>query len=361
MKSELKAYLCSILNAYWNNSLQICEMSLSKEEMEEVCCFTRCNRIEGYIYNVLKNHNESNPLFQQCKLIYEENLRTYDRAIEEIKYVCKCLENEQGLYAMVNGSYTIPFVCKPGERIQRDIDICISNQGYPQIERVLLNNDFFQATYKDGIIRKASRVEKIVALKNSQYIIPFYKGSYNDEIEDIWVDIDVCNLSEQEFKKLLSPKSLSNGCFVNCFDLETNIVYSCKSIYSKIKNYRYLQAKQDCVLHYFCELVQMIKANSDVISWDKVVQRSILLDLEPAVFYGFSVILDVFCEAFSDGQIAYFNSLLSKLQKPDISSMKAIYDEKGSMKYRYDCSESDYLFQLHREELLLEQKELLEG
>lgn len=357
MKAELKAYICEILNKYWNNTTEISKTLISKEDMDDLYCFIKNNRIEGYLYRTLKKKSENNTLFRYCELLYEENLKVYDKIIEEIKYVAKCLGNIKDGYAMVNGSYAIPFVCEPGERIQKDIDICVSRQGYEMIRKELIDHGFVQAIIENEKIREASRIEIKVAFMNNKYIIPYYKECQDERIGNIWVDIDICELDDADFNILLEKRLLSENLEVYCFDLETNIVYVCKTLYMKVKTYQYVRAKQDYVLFYFCQLNQMIWGNYHTISWEKVEQRSKVMKAENAVYYAVFVLLDLFGESYSDSQRKDLGALKYNLKSLDCSFMNCIYDEKELKKYVYECSDTDYLFHLNREELLKENKE----
>ncbi len=357
MKAEIKAYICEILNKCWNNAIEISNIVISKEDMDEICCFIKNNRIEGYLYRALKKESENNTLFRYCELLYEENVKVYDKTIEEIKYVAECLGNVKDRYAMVNGSYAIPFVCKPGERIQKDIDICVSGQGYERIRKELIDHGFVQAIIEKEKIREASRIEIKVAFRNNKYIIPYYKECQDERIGNIWVDIDVCEFGDVDFNILLEKRVLSEKLEIYCFDLETNIVYVCKTLYTKVKNYRYVRAKQDYVLFYFCQLNQMIWGNYDTISWEKVEQRSKVMKSENAVYYAVSVLLDLFGVSYSDLQRNDLGALVCNLKRLEPSFMNCIYDVKELKKYVYECSDIDYLFHLNREELLKENKE----
>lgn len=354
MKVEIKTYICEILNRCWNNAIEISNIDVSKEDMDELCCFIKSNRIEGYLYRVLKNKRENNTLFWYCESLYEENLKVYDKTIEEIKYVAECFGKVKDTYAMVNGSYAIPFVCRPGERIQKDIDICVSRQGYEKIHKELVNHGFSQAIIDGNKIREASRIETIVAFRNNKYVIPYYKKCQNEKIRNLWIDIDVCELDDEDFSILLEKRALSEKLEIYCFDVETNIVYVCKTIYTRVKTYRYMKAKQDYVLFYFCQLNQIIMDNYDIISWEKVEQRSKIMKSVRAVYYSVSILLELFGISYSDLQRNRLGDLVCNLKEPDFSFMNHVYDEKELKEYVYECSDTDYLFHLKREELLKE-------
>lgn len=356
MKEELKEYIRGILNSCWDSTIGLPYNIISEKEMKEINCFIKNNRIEGYLYRVLQKEEKSNFIFYYCESLYKENLKTYNKIISSIKHVAECLKNLKDGYAFVNGSYFIPFVCKPGERIQKDIDIFVDKKEYEQIHKQLVNHGFVQSIIDGDIIREANRIERTVAFMNNKYVIPYYKKCQDENIGDIWIDIDLCDFSDIDFKIFLEKRSFSENLEIICLDLETNIVYACKTIYTKVKNYRYMRQKQDNALFYFCELNQMIQNNYDAVSWTKVEQRGKEMQLENAIYYTVSVLLELFGISYTDLQRNTLCDLKCNLKIRNLSFMNHIYDEKEHKVYRYDCSNIDYLFDMHREELLKENK-----
>jgi len=361
MKDEIREHILAILNSCWHNTVGVPDIEISGQEMKEVESFIKSNRIEGYLYRALQKGNGNAVILRCCGALYKENLRAYSKIMESIKYVAKCLKNHNDEYALVNGSYYIPFVCKPGDRIQKDIDILVDRQKYDQIHKELIAHGFIQSIIEGETIREAGRIEKIVAFKNNKHVIPYYKNCLNDNIGDVWIDVDISELDEEDFKKFLEKRLLPDDSEITCLDLETNIVYACKTIYTKLKTFRYIKQKQDNVLFYFCELNQMIRDYFDCVSWEKVEQRVKKMKLEKAVYYTVSVLIELFGTSYIKPQRDALCNLTDRLNVQDIFLVNRIYDEKEHKEYVYDCSEKEYLFSMHHGQLLREDKKDQKG
>lgn len=318
MKEEIREHILAVLNSCWDNTLEVPDVEVSGQEIEEIENFIRNNRIEGYLYRALQKGTGNVTILGCCSALYKENLSAYSKIMDSIKYVAECLKNHNDEYALVNGSYYIPFVCKPGDRFQKDIDILVDKQKYNQIHKELIAHGFIQSIIEDGTIREAGRIEKIVAFENNKHVIPYYKNCLNDNIGDVWIDVDISELDEEDFKNFLEKKLLPEDSEITCLDLEANIVYVCKTIYSKLKTFRYIKQKQDNVLFYFCELNQIIQNHFDCISWEKVEQRVKKMKLEKAVYYTVSVLIELFGTSYIKPQRDALCNLADGLNVQDI-------------------------------------------
>ncbi len=353
MNKETAEYLQIILNGYWDNSIiQSYNYNIPETEIEDVKSFISANRIEGYVWKVFRDIKSTNSIICCSKKAYQENVEEYSRILEEIQYVAKCLEQNSPEYAFVNGSYYIPFVCEPGERVQRDIDIVICKQNYEIMHRVLEENDFFPSIIERGKVRRASRIEIKYALRNNNSIIPYYKKVENDYIRDIWIDIDIYNICKEDFHKIISKKILCSDTEIVCLNEENNIVYTCNMVFLKLKTFRYVKQKQDNVLYILCELNQIIHRRFDSISWDKVKDISKIMGAEEEVFFTVTILLDIFYTSYSIEQIAVLNNLIHQLDIQDFSFVNQIYDRSTKNIYQHECTVKEYLFSINHERLL---------
>lgn len=357
MELQIREHIISILNKCWNDSLDISPFVITDREIEEVLLFIKNNRIEGYLYRGMQESDHESSFFQCVQSMYNENLHAHGKIMDSIKYAVECLKDCCGEYALVNGSFYISFICNPGERIQKDIDILVSRQKYPQIHSELIRHGFKQAIIENGIIREANRIEKVFAKNNNNYIIPYYKKCLEGNLGDVWIDVDISELNSDILAQFIHKNKIDKKFDLSYLDMETNIVYTCKIIYEKSKTYRYVIQEQDNVLYYFCELNQLLHNNFSLISWSKVYIMAEKMKMERAVYFTITSLLELLGASYSEQQTEKLIELLNDLNILDNSFFNRVYDEKNRKQYIYMESLKDWIFCTNRKELLKETEE----
>ena len=362
MNIEYRDYILAVLNGCWDNSSEIFSGNVQDVELENILHFIKVNRIEGYFYRKLRDCKQNEAIFPYIERMYQNNLKDYEKILFSIKHVTECLKHCHEEYALVNGSFYIPFVCLPGERTQKDIDIWVSEAKYVQIDRTLTENGFKQSIMNErGEIREANRIEKMVARKNNSYVIPYHKYCVEEDIGDIWIDVDIIRLDGAVLSESIRIRSYNSDFDISCLDIETNIVCTCKTIYTKAKTYRYVKQRQDNVLHCFCELNELFHKDFAMISWEKIFRATARLNMRNAVYFTLTGLLKLFGQTYSRKQKEMFIKFINGLNITDTDFINSIYDEKNKKQYVYDCSFQDWIFCESRIEKLRGVEKEVEG
>lgn len=347
-----KNFILNVLKKYWNADLPLKYYEFSKENIESLIDFVKRNRIEGYFYKVLVSRNSLKDiyaeLFERLEVIYNQNVKEYSKSLDAIDYVCYCLIQNTVEYAFVNGSYLIPFICECGLRIQKDIDILISKDSYEIVNTMLLEQGFVQTICKDGICRVASRLEKIVSLKNNREIIPYFKSCADLKLGDIWVDIDLVDISCDCFANMIEYQVYRNDMTIPCLKFLENFAYICHQIYKKSKSYMYTITHLDVLLYRYCELYQLLNNKMNLIFGDEFRKICIKMHIEKEIFFVLTNLLDLFDELFEEEQKESFLNFIENLNISDLSYINQVYDEKKKNIYVCDCTFIEWVFMEER-------------
>ena len=255
----------------------------------------------------------------------------------------RILSENKFKYAVLKGSFLIPFMYEPGIRTSNDIDILINKSDVSLLQELLKSEDFVQGYFRDGEIIPASRREIIDSLMNNGETIPFMK-MINNELLTMDINFSL------DFK---ADNKIVGDILTDCVDMvkdEINlktlnpvdfIIHLCCHLYKEATTYDWVIRRRDLMLYKFSDINLFLHKYSDEKYLSLLADRIKQFNVEKECYYTFENSAIIYPQIRN---IFKFNEFINDIKPDNLDFMKQIIYPREKRLFKYDMDFVDWFF-----------------